>query len=147
MAVRIKLALVALVAAFGLMLMFTSRATADDKKCEGCAVAKKVVESMRCDKCKKDDKACAECQKHIKALEEKMAKCCKDGECPVCKEIASAKCKECAAKKAIIEHTYCCDKCQAAGEEKAANCKKCKEQRDAIAACFAKCPVCDKDKK
>jgi hypothetical protein len=147
MAARIKLALVALVAAFGLMLVVTAKATADDKKCDSCVTVKKVIESMRCEKCKGQDKACDKCLKDQKALEDKFSKCCKDKECDVCKTIEAAKCHECAAKKAIIEHTFCCAKCEKAGNEKAADCKYCQDQRTALAAKFPPCPVDDKDKK
>jgi hypothetical protein len=147
MTARIKLALVALVAAFGLMLIVNSAAKADDKKCDSCATIKKVAESMRCEKCKGQDKACDKCQKDSKAIEDKFAKCCKDKECDVCKTIETAKCHDCAAKKAILDSTFCCATCEKAGNAKAADCKYCQDARTKLAARFPACPVCDKDKK
>jgi hypothetical protein len=106
---------------------------AQDKKkpvCELCAQVNVVLESARCEKCK-PDKQCEKCAAHVKDLEKKFAcASCKEKQCDDCKKGWDAnKCHFCAAKLWIISHVYCCANCEKAGNEKAAACKKCVEQR------------------
>lgn len=145
---RFKLVLLAAIAVCGLFFAMNAKTVrADDKKkCDTCAEVKSVLESMRCDGCKGKDKACGECEKHIKSAEEKMAcHACAKGPCADCeKAMKDAKCKPCAAKAFILAHTFCCAKCEKAGAEKAAACDNCKKQKDSMASHMKKCEACEK---
>jgi hypothetical protein len=136
----LKAGLVTAVALFAILFTFNTVRADDKKTCVLCDEVKVVLESARCDKCQAD-KQCEVCAKHVKDMEKKYAcSADKDGKsCEVCeKAIAANKCKFCAAKIFIVQHTFCCAKCEKAGEEKAEKCKPCLEARKPIDA--IKCP-------
>jgi hypothetical protein len=142
MVARFQVALIALVAAFGLMFAVATSAKADDKKkdakgCEVCATVKDVCKATtHCAGCAKPNEKCEHCDKAAGAEVGKyVCKDCKaDKACDHCKKLLEdAKGdKVVAAKKLMESKTFCCKGCEKAGEEKAAKCQKCLDARKKI---------------
>jgi hypothetical protein len=140
MVVRLQVALIALVAAFGLMFSVATQTRADDKKdakgCEVCATVKDVCKAMtKCAGCPKPNASCEHCGKAATGAAGKYnCKDCKDKSCDHCKKLLEDNKgdKVAAAKKLMMSKSFCCSRCEKAGEEKAAACKKCVEGREKI---------------
>lgn len=140
---RLKVVIVGLVAVLGLAVVAGSVKADDKKKCETCETVKTVLESARCEGCKAAEKPCAECAKHVAALEAKLAckGCEKGAACESCaKALEGAKCKFCAAKKLILGHVYCGEACEKAGKA----CPKCEDERKKVDGAIV-CKTCSKD--
>ncbi|HVY60733.1 MAG TPA: hypothetical protein VHF22_03730 [Planctomycetota bacterium] len=163
---RFKLGLVAV--AFLLTLGFAAGVRADDKKmddgkkmaadhktgCAYCDAVMHVCSMMRCEKCEGKEQ-CAHCMEMAKKMEAvamckecmKMHKegatqpvaACKDCMAKMPKE--KGECEMCMEKQMVMEHMFCCGKCEAANNSKCPECQKMRKMIEAV-----KCPECEKKK-
>lgn len=136
----------AMIAFLGALLLAAAPTRADDKPwCAYCEAVKHVAAGVHCDKDKAGAKceSCAALSKRITEAatchdcDEKTKKACKE-----CAEFTLEEgCKSCAEKKAVVDESYCCSKC----DDDDKTCAKCDEFRKQIVA--IKCKECAAGKK